>query len=148
MTDLAKLIRELRVLAEKATKGPWEHAEKDGATEDAVYNIVLGSLDCAICYPASEAVGSKYSHDMQYIAAANPQTILALLDALDRQSPIAPSDDEVVKRVLAAVRDEVGSRLCHWTGTKRVCTREGWASSVCLCEQAARAAITAVGGAP
>lgn len=46
-----------------------------------------------------------------------------------------------------AVRDEIGSRLCHLTphGT-RICTRQ--VSSTCLCEETARAALCSQAPSP
>lgn len=51
---------------------------------------------------------------------------------------MTPDDIEAVKN---DVRDEAGSRLCAWDDNyQRVCTKDA-GSSVCICENVARAAI-------
>jgi len=62
--------RELLRLAEAATPGEWAHADNCGIT------YCVNDEDYTIAYGGS-------SDDGAYIAAADPQTVLALLDALD-----------------------------------------------------------------
>lgn len=79
----------LRELAQNATPGPWEYSSWDINS----FAIVVGfdspgsTTGEMIVYPdASDEEGYggvKLLNDAEYIAAANPSTVLALLDALD-----------------------------------------------------------------
>jgi len=71
MADLTKQRRaELRRLAEEATPGPWiQRHEKH-------YDVIWDNDGFRVC-------GNVKRADASYIAAADPQTVLALLDALD-----------------------------------------------------------------
>ncbi|HHM5667231.1 TPA: ead/Ea22-like family protein [Pseudomonas aeruginosa] len=81
MTDHA----ELRRLAEVATPGEWRTGDGDDSLPDCVL-----SGEFVVC----EHAGG----DVDYIAAANPKTVLALLDEIDRLK----AENEAV---LAANRD-------------------------------------------
>lgn len=68
---------ELREEARNATPGPWSRGYYDINTErvyDAGSDVVA---DCPTIYPGTN------SRDARYIAAANPETILALCDQID-----------------------------------------------------------------
>ena len=78
MTDLTTLRR----LAEAATPGPWYlHTSDDTLVSSESGEIVQAQGEYMIEYASMEA-------DAAYIAAANPQAILALLDRLERQSAL------------------------------------------------------------
>ena len=87
MIDTTKL----RELAQKATPGPWEYSSWDINS----FAIVVGfdspgsTTGEMIVYPdASDEEGYggvKLLNDAEYIAAANPDTMLQLLDALDKE---------------------------------------------------------------
>lgn len=64
---------ELRRLAEAATPGPWKSTTLDYVWRD---EILIASRD-------EDRNFSEAAKDIAYIAAANPQAILALLDELD-----------------------------------------------------------------
>jgi len=67
-------LAEIRDLAEKATPGPWE--------------------DVAACLECPREVGIS-RQDLAYIAAANPKTVLALLDEVKRlREEVARLDKE------------------------------------------------------
>lgn len=61
--------KQLRELAEKATPGPWHESNGLG--------IVIDEIDCGTVCETHE----DDAHDGRLIAAANPVTVLALLDA-------------------------------------------------------------------
>lgn len=69
------LIAELEMLAGKATPGPWlTHAEHDSASFQGYY-VANGGVDM-LAFLGPE---NQDSTDADYIATANPATILALL---------------------------------------------------------------------
>ncbi|MFG8224629.1 ead/Ea22-like family protein [Pseudomonas aeruginosa] len=82
MTDHA----ELRRLAKAATPGPWvTDAQKNGA----IFNIESESGDMCIAMsqenpaPTRLEINEQRRANAEWIAAANPKTILALLDEID-----------------------------------------------------------------
>jgi len=80
---------ELRAKAEAATPGPWY------ATDGVVWAIVpvMGMgydtgrngepIPIPVVEPSQERIADSSEQDAAYIAAADPQTVLALLDALE-----------------------------------------------------------------
>lgn len=89
MTDLKKL----RELAEKATPGPWTALFVFGSSDLPVSicretgrTINIAGVECPdndyICEVHSEAANP--APDFRFIAAANPQAIIELLDRLER----------------------------------------------------------------
>lgn len=69
----------IRAAAEKATPGPWETTRKfelgpRSTADDQSLGFVL---------PIADVFGDRQAHDLTHIANCDPQTILALLDALD-----------------------------------------------------------------
>lgn len=85
-------INELRELAQKATQGPWSAVsrgpywnEEEGDVEDAAGRDVSGVEFVKPLADQDVTRGQCWFRDAQYIAAANPQTILALLDELESQ---------------------------------------------------------------
>lgn len=70
--------RALREAAEKATPGPW--VEKRGEVTTADYEVEGATYLDHICN--CEIVGTE-SPNAEFIAAANPATVLALLDELE-----------------------------------------------------------------
>ncbi|AEX55908.1 hypothetical protein PMG1_00037 [Pseudomonas phage PMG1] len=85
MTDHA----ELRRLSEVATPGEWRTGDGDDSLPDCVL-----SGEFVVC----EHAGG----DVDYIAAANPKTVLALLDENDRLK----AENEVLRGALQAVVDD------------------------------------------
>lgn len=78
MTDLQKL----RELAERATPGPWSY----DVDEDEIHSESCATSDGepwhVIPSQTSQSVASI--RDSQFIAAANPQAIIEILDMVDR----------------------------------------------------------------
>ncbi|HCF5790964.1 ead/Ea22-like family protein [Pseudomonas aeruginosa] len=85
MTDHA----ELRRLAKAATPGPWV---TDAQQNGAIFNIESESGDMCIAMsqenpaPTRLEINEQRRANAEFIAAANPKTILALLDEIDRLS--------------------------------------------------------------
>jgi hypothetical protein len=97
-------LEELRRIAEKATPGPWEwHVRDDTAgwgdvrrvswwlnseVREKDYERRYGRvvLHYEKTYPAGDRSALLRDPDADYIAAANPATVLALLDEIDRLS--------------------------------------------------------------
>ncbi|MCS7661949.1 ead/Ea22-like family protein [Pseudomonas aeruginosa] len=80
---------ELRRLSEVATPGEWRTGDGDDSLPDCVL-----SGEFVVC----EHAGG----DVDYIAAANPKTVLALLDENDRLK----AENEVLRGALQAVVDD------------------------------------------
>lgn len=86
MTDYA----ELRKLAEAATPGPYEVRPQKGYTEDDIVTLHddfqgphFSSHICTVSHAAGHKV-QKFVHDSAFIAKCDPQTILSLLDEIER----------------------------------------------------------------
>lgn len=82
MTDHA----ELRMVAEAATPGEWRTGDGDDSLPDCVL-----SGEFVVC----EHAGG----DVDYIAAANPKTVLALLDEIDRLK----AENEALREALSQI---------------------------------------------
>lgn len=67
---------ELRRLATEATPGPWVVSSED--------NIITGPNGEIVCADGSGAFVAVGDDDARLIAAANPATILALLDEVEK----------------------------------------------------------------
>jgi hypothetical protein len=72
---------ELRRLAEAATPGPWKHGPLFGEVWRTRGNALYQRV--AWVKGARSRQAARVAADAAYIAAANPATILALLDELD-----------------------------------------------------------------
>lgn len=77
MTDYDKL----RELAEKATPGPWEAEPLDGGAYGLCIDPVRADLE-GLGRRRVQVAGSTFKPNAEFIAAANPATILALLGEL------------------------------------------------------------------
>ena len=82
--------KELRRLALEATPGPWQAGYALPGTPQPSYIIVKGDVDFLLVTGGSSTGGGPFfpirerqAHNLSYIAAANPQVILALLDELE-----------------------------------------------------------------
>lgn len=110
---------ELRKLAMTATPGPWQMQE-----------YTVPGFDCRIINEKGDAeigtflvAGARFPENGRYIAAANPQTIIELLDEIERKNEalqsalgqlialggdpeyIDPYHDKIQAAVLAQVRE-------------------------------------------
>ncbi len=83
MTDHA----ELRRLAEAATPGPWTlYVPEDyqGPEELPGYGVECAEGRAIVWGALEPETGFQFDRDAEFIADANPKTILALLDEIDR----------------------------------------------------------------
>lgn len=75
---------DLESLAHKATRGPWRRYGLAGVAS-AQYDVIQEArLDCVSCCEPVSLLGAASHADAAYIAAANPQRILALIDEVER----------------------------------------------------------------
>ncbi|HEJ9917878.1 TPA: ead/Ea22-like family protein [Pseudomonas aeruginosa] len=101
MTDTNKL----KELAERATPGPWV---VDAQQSGAIFNIESESGDLCIAMSQENPASTRLEMNEQrrvnaeFIAAANPQAILALLDEIDRLK----AENEALRGALQAVVDD------------------------------------------
>ena len=75
--------QKLRELAEAATHGPWEH-DDDTGDEDG-HNVMAGGFYVAECFDHAGGMGvppNTAGKNADFISAANPAAILAMLDEL------------------------------------------------------------------
>ncbi|MCU9031652.1 ead/Ea22-like family protein [Pseudomonas aeruginosa] len=83
MTDHA----ELRRLAKAATPGPWilyVPEDYQGPEELPGYGVECAEGRAIVWGALEPETGCQFDRDAEFIAAANPNTILALLDEIDR----------------------------------------------------------------
>lgn len=99
---------ELRALASAATPGPWETGDAD--PEGVIYvgarfqDEVYATADLNYASLAD----AKVVEDARYIAAANPATVLALLDEVARLRAVARAAcEERTEEALIALWNEV-----------------------------------------
>ena len=71
----AEMTEQLKALAEAATKGPWKHYGLDGG--HLVFEDAAGSS-------IASSIGRNHVENAKYIAAANPERILALIAENER----------------------------------------------------------------
>ncbi|HCK4353401.1 TPA: ead/Ea22-like family protein [Pseudomonas aeruginosa] len=101
MTDT----KNLKELAERATPGPWV---VDAQQSGAIFNIESESGDLCIAMSQENPASTRLEMNEQrrvnaeFIAAANPQAILALLDEIDRLK----AENEALRGALQAVVDD------------------------------------------
>lgn len=107
---------ELRRLAMNATQGPWEWCCWDNDS----FEIVSGGFDSEGRVIGSTVVqpdasdeegygGVKRREDADYISAANPATVLALLDEMDNNRKAMNAAKNVIKsqeQTISALRDK------------------------------------------
>lgn len=88
-TDIEALKARLREAAEKATPGPWVQQEQENDGAIFIIGDNLGGLvGAALPWPIEAEVGGseRIRANASLIHLASPDTILALLTALDQQS--------------------------------------------------------------
>ena len=80
MTDTKE---ELRKLAEAATPGPWNYYD-DSLSTGRIEIVALGKTVTRIYRSVPEEDGAN----AEFIAAANPKTVIALLDTIEAQAAL------------------------------------------------------------
>lgn len=106
MTDHA----ELRRLAKAATPGPWTlYVPEDyqGPEELPGYGVECAEGRAIVWGALEPETGCQFDRDAEFIAAANPKTILALLDENDRLK----AENAKLSEALQAVQAEVDGNL-------------------------------------
>ncbi len=122
MSDLTReQLGTLRDAAEKATMGPWSYHGPDCCEDDDSDCDATGPEAQVMYYGDSsgQCIAETWANaDAHFIAAANPQTILALLDAADERDTLQQERDALAGEVaairerLAVVRDRLGRSHC------------------------------------
>ncbi len=79
----------LRQLAQNATPGPWTQWEgrgwvAAGTPKANAEGYMVGTYVVSVCTDCGDFSDAQEIKNAEYIAAANPATVLALLDELDR----------------------------------------------------------------
>ncbi|WP_223717204.1 ead/Ea22-like family protein [Pseudomonas aeruginosa] len=101
MTDHA----ELRRLAKAATPGPWTlYAPEDyqGPEELPGYGVECAEGRAIVWGALEPETGCQFDRDAEFIAAANPKTVLALLDEIDGLK----AEKDALRGALQAVVDD------------------------------------------
>ncbi|SSN63079.1 ead/Ea22-like family protein [Klebsiella pneumoniae] len=95
MTDITELAQRLKAAAEKATPGPWYVHDKP--CEDGNYGIDTSDKEFlaeAVVWWGFARQSIWREEDAKYIALANPASILALVEALEKAQQV---DEELCK---------------------------------------------------
>lgn len=94
--------RELREAAEKATPGPWEYYPGNTSIEYNVDSMVedQGSI---VYVDSGDFTQKQTDLNGAFIAAANPATVLALLDELERNQQYIKSRDQENEEIALTV---------------------------------------------
>ena len=111
MTDLTrKKLDALRDAAEKATMGPWSYHGPDCCEDDDSDCDATGPEAQVMYYGDSsgQCIAETWANaDAHFIAAANPQTILALLDAADERDKLKRDLDAARAAVVVQLMDNL-----------------------------------------
>ena len=121
-------IKQLRELAQAATKGPWKHLQSGRGYENYVYALDArydvswaGESPVKVAYFPHDPYGLRDALDAAYIAAASPDAILALLSRLES----AERALDALRRALEAGSGAGDARPpCGLPGTLRCGLRE------------------------
>lgn len=95
MTDITELAQRLKAAAEKATPGPWYVHDKP--CEDGNYGIDTSDKEFlaeAVVWWGFARQSIWREEDAKYIALANPVSILALVEALEK----AQAENEYIRK--------------------------------------------------
>ena len=97
---------ELRAKAQAATPGPWEKLGREARMDFWIssYHPDLGSKPVALIPPLCEA----FTANAEYIAAASPDVVLALLDEVERLDQQWQDIADKASRIIARLEAEVG----------------------------------------
>lgn len=98
--------KNLRVLAEAATPGPWMRLFGERTVYDRMED---GCRGIAIVRSDYSPPTQKEAANIDYIAACSPDVLLALLDALERKDRVIRSIKQEAETALV-IGDEIGMR--------------------------------------
>ncbi|HDQ4479369.1 TPA: ead/Ea22-like family protein [Pseudomonas aeruginosa] len=104
MTDHA----ELRRLAKAATPGPWTlYVPEDyqGPEELPGYGVECAEGRAIVWGALEPETGCQFDRDAEFIAAANPKAILALLDEIDRLK----AENEALRKIISECAKACGA---------------------------------------
>ncbi|WP_241183083.1 ead/Ea22-like family protein, partial [Enterobacter asburiae] len=73
----------LREAAEKATKGQWQFHDRQSLSHSGSGFVAIAGKEAILCFNAPVGGINQSNNVVKYIAAANPATVLALLDELE-----------------------------------------------------------------
>lgn len=143
------VVRELRELAEKATPGPWEIMDvSDRTTRDIkLYGvsgpseIVHGGDGIAVADRMNDRTFSEDNANMEYIAAASPDVLLAFIErigALERENARLREALEETEEVLALSENTPFPDPAYHDEVKRLGRRIGFGALMSTAERAWR----------
>ena len=98
--------KNLRMLAEAATPGPWMRLFGERTVYDRMED---GCRGIAIVRSDYSPPTQKEAANIDYIAACSPDVLLALLDALERKDRVIRSIKQEAETALV-IGDEIGMR--------------------------------------
>jgi hypothetical protein len=104
-------IARLRELAEKATPGPWHKSGNLNNNVIQTSHITRDVWHICACFHAGEP-------DAEFIAAANPQTILSLLDELEQLRKDAVSCVEFCKKEFEVINERNHKQMTGWQASR------------------------------
>lgn len=111
MTLTPAQLEELENKAKAATPGPWTNAEHIGVVETGYQPECCESDECCIIaelnYSGRCCAAIQEEHDTAHIAAANPSTVLALVEEVKRLREAEENWCEPVRKFLTAESNEV-----------------------------------------
>lgn len=129
----------LREAAEMATKGEWVVFAKPTPTYfDAIHSLAallngtvgdqktLYMIDANGLCPALTGTGPNSANNAEFIAAANPATMLALLDELEAKDSTIATQQQEIRTLLNALEQATEKRNSDIPGQKRLI---GWRAS-------------------
>ncbi|HCJ0622532.1 TPA: ead/Ea22-like family protein [Klebsiella variicola] len=130
-TDITELAQSLKAAAEKATPGQWERGDGKHGGELLVYcDDALGS---AVCEATSEYNAiQKYQRidNLDFIALANPENILALVEALEKaQQRITQMESRTVTVKLPDIMPPEAAPAHYWGSGESMAYADGYNKS-------------------
>ncbi|MGV6735891.1 ead/Ea22-like family protein [Klebsiella pneumoniae] len=95
MTDITELAQSLKAAAEKATPGRWEYYPGNTSIE---YNVdSMGEDQGSVVYVDSgDFTQAQTDRNGEFIALANPENILALVEALEKSEKTSEARREAI----------------------------------------------------
>ena len=111
----------LREAAEKATPGEWKRMMRNSdELMTTFHGIAIGNVFVEL------TTGKRDIFDAEFIAAANPATVLALLDELEAKDSSISTQQHEIRTLLNALEQATEKRNSDIPGQKRLI---GWRAS-------------------
>lgn len=102
----------LREAAEKATKGQWQFHDRQSLSHSGSGFVAIAGKEAILCFNAPVGGINQSNNVVKYIAAANPATVLALLDELEAK------DRKILKLEKLAEAESVGADKAATSGVE------------------------------